>query len=59
MLDYQFLVKGLRSYSVYFVRGSANSATHIIAREIGSRSGRKEWFSTPSFLIDVIDKDSQ
>lgn len=53
------IVKDLRSYSVYFVRRSANSAAHIIAREAGSMSDRKEWLSMPSFLIDVLSSDLQ
>lgn len=57
--DYHQLVKDLRSYSVYFVRRSANSAAHIIAREAGSMSDRKEWLSMPSFLIDVLSSDLQ
>ena len=53
------LVKDLRSYSVYFVWRSANSAAHIIAREAGSMSDHKEWLFMPSFLIDVLSSDLQ
>lgn len=53
------LVKDLRSYSVYFIRRSANLAAHTIARVANSRSDREEWSSIPSFLIDVIVSDNQ
>lgn len=49
--------KDLRSYSVYFVRRSANSAAHVLAREAGLLSKRKEWFDVPFFLIDVLSLD--
>ena len=51
------IIKDLRSLCVYFVRRSANSAAHALARVASSMSGQKEWFSVPSFLIDVLAKD--
>lgn len=61
ILDCSSIVKGLRSYSVYFVRRSTNVAAHTIAnvREAISMTDREEWFTAPSFLIDVLAKDMQ
>ena len=39
-------LNGGESYLV-FVRRSANQATHMLVREVGSASCRKEWFDTP------------
>lgn len=57
--DCSDIAKDLRSYLVYFIRRSANSTAHYVAREASFLSDRKEWFSAPSFLIDVISQDLQ
>lgn len=48
------ICKDLRSFSVKFVRRSANIAAHSIAREAISLTERKEWGLIPSFLSHVI-----
>lgn len=55
--DCRSIVKDLGSCSVYFIRRSANSVAHALAREAGSLSDRKEWCDVPSFLIDVLWRD--
>lgn len=55
--DCSDIVKDLRSYSVYFVRRSANTAAHCVVKEVSYLSDFKEWFTTPSCLIDVIFQD--
>lgn len=57
--DCRVMITDLRSYSVYFIRRSANIAAHTIAREAYSLSNREEWFSVPSFLINVLLNDNQ
>lgn len=51
------IFKDLRSYSVYYVRRSANSVAHVLAREIGSVFECKEWCDVLFFLIDVLNLD--
>lgn len=51
------ICKDLRSYSVKFVRRSANIAAHSIARKAISLSERKEWVSVSSYLSNVILQD--
>lgn len=53
------IIKDLRSYSIHFVKRSANITAHTIAREVISLSGRLEWNSVPSFLINVISLDNE
>lgn len=55
--DCHSIVKDLGSYSVYFIRRSANTVAHVLARETGSMSEWKEWCDVPFFLIDVLHSD--
>ncbi|XP_074352647.1 uncharacterized protein LOC141691791 [Apium graveolens] len=51
------IIKDLRSYSIRFVRRSANIAAHTIAREASSVSDCVEWTSVPHFLSGVLSHD--
>lgn len=55
--DCKLIVQDLGSFSLYFVRRSANAAAHTLAREAGSLTERKEWCDVPFFLIDVVHND--
>ena len=56
--DCQQLVSGFAYLHLCFVRRSANSAAHMLARHAHFVSDLVEWGSAPFFLFDVISHDS-
>lgn len=57
MNDIRELAKYFSNICFMFVKRSANKAAHIIAREALSMTDRREWFSLPLSLRDVLESD--